>query len=220
MLLFHLITFQKHSKAPQGGIRLSHSQVVDSATLESDTTHNPDKNICDRPPNDKNSSIRMVVVTPTMILMERAKACKRAWSAIQGLAQSKVYETQSYSAIWKGKEKPQFNAAGPIERYAALQHILDVNEVDAAATRYKRRMAMLLGNHELDAIGKAFNERGRSGGTKIRTYAVEELANRLKKTKKDIHCENRRRRHYVLMFHKVGPGAILLLGEDSNTLNL
>lgn len=129
-------------------------------------------------------------------------------------------EPEFYRNVWAGREKLQFSARDSIDRYAALQRILAHSEMDATTTRYKQRITLLLGSHELEAIEKSLTEDERPKKITSRSPAITKLARFLKKDKKEIIYENRKRRHYVHVYKRVGPGALLLLGEHNNITNL
>lgn len=170
---------------------------------------------------DKSANTEIFVAnTPDEMLRERAKMCPRAWKAIQGMETSMLYKPDLYRNVWAGRAKLQFNAMDPIDRYATLQRILADNEMNASTTRYKQRITLLLGSHELEAIEKSLTGDERPRHVTSRTLAMNKLACCLKKDKKSIIYENRKRRHYVHVYKKVGPGALLLLGEGNDSLNL
>lgn len=172
--------------------------------------------------HNDNSNItgKAVPKTDDELLRERAKSCKRAWNAIQGMEKSMPYTLDFYRSVWAGKEKLQFNARDPINRYATLEHILADNKMNATTTRYRQRITLLLGTHELEAAEKSLSGVERPKGVSSKTLAIRKLACCLQTDNNKIINDNKRRRHYVHVYKKIGPGALLLLGEGDDSLNL
>ena len=169
---------------------------------------------------DKSADTENVVAKSDEFLKEQVQSCPRTWKAVCGIENSTLRELDFYRNVWAGREKLQFSARDSIDRYAALQRILAHNDMDATTTRYKQRMTLLLGSHELEAIEKSLTEDERPKKVTSRSPAITKLAHCLNKDKKEIIYENRKRRHYVHIYKKLGPGALLLLGEHNNSTNL
>lgn len=167
--------------------------------------------------NGQSSDLNIIKIDPEINLMDKAHNCDKTWTAIKGMQNAKPLDLQVYRGIWGGMAKQQFNTTDPIGRYLALQSILKTNDLDASRTRIKRRMASLLGSHELEAIHKSLDEQSRDQGINTRKLAIDELARRGNKDERRIVYENTKRRHYVSVFERVGPGA---LGEQGNSVDL
>lgn len=112
------------------------------------------------------------------------------------------------------------NARDPINRYATLEHILADNKQNATTTRYRQRITLLLGTHELEAAEKSLSGVECPKGVSSKTLAIRKLACCLQTDNNKIINDNKRPRHYVRVYKKIGPVAFLLLGGGDDSLNL
>lgn len=82
------------------------------------------------------------------------------------------YDLDFYRSVWVGREKLQFNARDPIDHYVMPQHILVDNEMNAATTRHRQRITLLLGTHELEAAEKSLSDVECLKGVSSKTLAI------------------------------------------------
>lgn len=136
---------------------------------------------------------------------------------IEEVARKRLREPEFYGALWdNGKDiQPQSHITDPLHRYGALQRMINASTETEVKYIYRQRIAHILGAHELEVINRSIPD-SELHGFHRKSLVVGKLSESLGKTRQEIHQHNTKRRHYLSFYFKIGPGAILLLGDSGN----
>lgn len=147
----------------------------------------------------------------------------RVSRAIQAMRNAKKRDPGYYDITWSGSDN--FIDHGTVEetameRYRRIRGLQSRNEDRGNMVKYAQRFSLVIGAQELQVIERGLPSNAGSRGTSLRSVAINKLAEFLQVDRKQILDENKRRSHYVSIFERLGPGALLLLGEMDGILSL
>lgn len=147
----------------------------------------------------------------------------RVSRAIQAMRNAKKRDPGYYDVTWSGSDS--FIDHGTVEetameRYRRIRGLQSRNEDRGDMVKYAQRFSLVIGAQELQVIERGLPSNACSRGTSLRSVAINKLAEFLQVERKQILDENKRRSHYVSIFERLGPGALLLLGEMDGILSL
>lgn len=143
--------------------------------------------------------------------------------AIQAMRGVKKRDPDSYDMIWS-----DFNIfnddhtveEAPMKRYRRIRMLQSKNEEKGDMVKYAQRFSLVIGTQELQVIERNLRQGTCPRNITSRTIAINKLAEFLHVDRKRILDENKRRSHYVSIMERLGPGALLLLGEADGILTL
>lgn len=163
------------------------------------------------------------VLDTESISKPKLKPSTRLSRAVQAMCDAQKRDPDYYDEIWSGFDGVTENTTveeTAMERYRRIRGLQSENENRGNMVKYAQRFSLIIGAQELQVIERGLPSISCSRGISSRSVAIDKLAEFLQVDRKKILDENKRRSHYVTIFEKLGPGAILLLGEIDGILSL
>ncbi|RDH26839.1 hypothetical protein BDQ94DRAFT_186116 [Aspergillus welwitschiae] len=146
------------------------------------------------------------------------KNASKLIKCIQEVAAKSRRQLEFYETLWDSTEGRQLpnHALDEIHRYEALQQMIDDSAESEVKNIYRQRIAHLLKAHVLEVLDRSIPDSELSKGVTRRKVTIDKLSKSLQKDRKEISTHNTKSRHYHAFYVAIGPGAVVLLGDNGN----
>jgi hypothetical protein len=145
----------------------------------------------------------------------------KAWKLIkcvENVADKGIRDLEFYKTLFDDPRglPSQGHVSDPGRRYKTLQELVVESAKDEVKNVNRQRIAHILGAHELQVIDGSILPEELSKGVKRRTVTIEKMSKSSGIEVPIISAHNTRGRHYLSFYYGFGPGALPLLGDESN----